>query len=229
MTMEFYSIGQIAEQDQGSAAKRVLWGNESVEQVKPPVKNPEISPEILPKTEITEEKKVSPGDDCVADTGGSALEQTNAYFNRQFRILDANHNGQISKEEVQERLKTATCANEMRVLSWLDKHMKTVGKLGDEKSGFSMEDLRAFDDAAKNGTGNLKWALKDINFSGKAFGAVAGPYIANKILSAGMSGREMLMMGAFYFGATTAIDIGWYYAFDRGKIDNAVQDLEAPK
>lgn len=227
---------------QGSQAERVLWGEPLLEPPKAPFgkMGEQLSPDILPTPQITDEKKVVPIPQiteekkvvttCPDDTNsGSSLDRTNAFFKEHFRAIDGNHDGQISQEEVNGRLKTATCSNELRALSWLDKHMKAVGKLGDDTAGFSMEDLRAFNDAAQNGTGNIKWALKDINFIGRAIGSAAGPYIASRLLGRGMSTKEMLTMGALYFGVSTAVDIGWYYFVDRGKINEAIGDLNGDR
>ncbi len=160
---------------------------------------------------------------------GTALERLNAYMNADFVKIDQDQNGTLSKSELEGSLATMTNKDEMQLLSWMGNNIEALQKLGDRQSGFSLEDLGGLDRAVNQGTGDIGFALRNVDWLVRGGISAAGSYgsaaAAKAFFNIPTSNKAALGYTLASFVGLTAIDTAGYYLFDRPKIDKAINEL----
>ncbi len=154
---------------------------------------------------------------------GAPLERFNAIVIRNFVRLDSDRDGSITEKELQGRRVSMVNKDELQMLAWLNKNIGSLEYLGDFKPGFGRKDLDGFNRANEQGSGSLKFALRDYDVLFGAIGSVAGGGIYGWLTQA--SSLKKAGAAALIFAGSAAVHAGIYYLKDRPKIDCAINEL----
>ncbi len=162
---------------------------------------------------------------------GSAIERLDTYMAIDLWRVDLDNDGHLNRAELRSRLSSNNSSeDELQLLSWMSRNMKTIEKLGDKWPDFSEPDMESLKQLEIHGTSSPAFALRDQNMFSTAVASTAVGFFSEaaikSFLKTPISFKSSLFRSACIFGAVTLSHAFRYYFDEKPKIDSALKELD---